>query len=62
MAPGSGLDPADVVVFNAGINQHIDFREVTAQQFEEFWRIGCFAGFLVGREAARRLVPSAGAR
>ena len=35
----------------------IDFREVTAQLFEDFWRVGCFAGFLVGREAARRLVP-----
>src|SRR5207253_1599830 len=23
---------------------------------EEFWRVGCFGGFLVGREAARRLV------
>jgi hypothetical protein len=30
---------------------------VSAAQFEELWRIGCFAGFLVGREAARRLVP-----
>ena len=57
MAPGSGRDPADVVVFNAGNNQMIDFREVTAQLFEDFWRVGCFAGFLVGREAARRLVP-----
>ena len=25
--------------------------------FEDFWRIGCFGGFLVGRETARRLVP-----
>ena len=57
MAPCSGRQPADVVVFNAGNNQKIDFREVTAQVFEEFWRVGCFAGFLVGREAARRLVP-----
>ena len=57
MAPGDGRDPADVVVFNAGNNQQIDFREVTAQLFEDFWRVGCFAGFLVGREAARRLVP-----
>jgi NAD(P)-dependent dehydrogenase (short-subunit alcohol dehydrogenase family) len=56
-APGSGRDPADVVVFNAGNNQMINFREVTAQLFEDFWRVGCFAGFLVGREAARRLVP-----
>ena len=57
MAPGNGREPADVVVFNAGNNQMIDFREVTAQLFEDFWRVGCFAGFLVGREAARRLVP-----
>ena len=57
MSPGDGRDPADLVVFNAGNNQRIDFRELTAQQFEEFWRIGCFGGFLVGREAARRLLP-----
>ena len=57
MAPGEGREAADVVVFNAGNNQHIDFREVDARLFEDFWRVGCFAGFLVGREAARRLVP-----
>jgi NAD(P)-dependent dehydrogenase (short-subunit alcohol dehydrogenase family) len=57
MAPGDGLAPADLIVFNAGNNQRIDFREVTAQQFEDLWRVGCFGGFLVGREAARRLVP-----
>jgi NAD(P)-dependent dehydrogenase (short-subunit alcohol dehydrogenase family) len=57
MAPGEGFGPADLVVSNAGNNQRIDFRELTAQQFEDFWRVGCFSGFLVGREAARRLVP-----
>jgi NAD(P)-dependent dehydrogenase (short-subunit alcohol dehydrogenase family) len=57
MTPGDGLDPADLVVFNAGNNQRIDFRELSAELFEDFWRVGCFAGFLVGREAARRLVP-----
>jgi NAD(P)-dependent dehydrogenase (short-subunit alcohol dehydrogenase family) len=57
MAPGQGRDPASVVVSNTGNNQHIPFREVSAQLFEDFWRVGCFAGFLVGREAARRLVP-----
>ena len=57
MAPGAGRDPADLVAFNAGINQKIDLRELSAKDFEEFWRIGCFGGFLVGREAARRLVP-----
>ncbi len=49
--------PADLVVFNAGNNRRIDFRELSPQLFEEFWRVGCFGGFLVGREAARRLVP-----
>ncbi len=57
MAPGKGRAPADLVVFNAGNNQMIDFRELSAAQFEAFWRVGCFAGFLVGREAAKRLVP-----
>lgn len=47
----------DLVVFNAGNNRKLNFRELTAQQFEDFWRVGCFAGFLVGREAARRMVP-----
>ena len=57
MSPGEGFEPASVVVFNAGDNRMIDFREVDAALFEAFWRVGCFAGFLVGREAARRLVP-----
>lgn len=57
MAPGNGAEPADLVVFNAGNNLRQDFREVTAESFEALWRVGCFGGFLVGREAARRLVP-----
>jgi NAD(P)-dependent dehydrogenase (short-subunit alcohol dehydrogenase family) len=56
-APPAGIEPPDVVVYNAGNNRKLDFRELSAQAFEEFWRIGCFGGFLVGREAARRLVP-----
>ena len=57
MLPGDGREPSSLVVFNAGNNQRIDFRELTAAQFEDFWRVGCFGGFLVGREAARRLAP-----
>ncbi|MBX9963979.1 MAG: SDR family NAD(P)-dependent oxidoreductase [Burkholderiales bacterium] len=57
MAAGPGLDPVDLVAHNAGNNQHIDFRELSAEQFEHFWRVGCYGGFLVGREAARRMVP-----
>jgi len=47
----------ELVVFNAGNNRRIEFTELSAKQFEDFWRVGCFGGFLVGREAARRLVP-----
>jgi len=57
MSPRSGRTPADLVVYNAGNNRRIDFRETSAETFEDFWRVGCFGGFLVGREAARRLVP-----
>ncbi len=57
MNPGPGKEPADAIVFNAGNNQVIDFRTLSAAQFEDFWRVGCYAGFLVGREAARRLAP-----
>jgi NAD(P)-dependent dehydrogenase (short-subunit alcohol dehydrogenase family) len=57
MAGGGDREPADLVVFNAGNNRRIDFRELSPQLFEDFWRVGCFGGFLVGREAARRLVP-----
>ena len=57
MSPGAGLDALDLVAYNAGNNRKLDFRELSAEMFEDFWRIGCFGGFLVGREAARRLVP-----
>jgi NAD(P)-dependent dehydrogenase (short-subunit alcohol dehydrogenase family) len=57
MSPGPGLDPVDLAVYNAGNNRKIDFLELTAEMFEDFWRVCCFGGFLVGREAARNLVP-----
>jgi NAD(P)-dependent dehydrogenase (short-subunit alcohol dehydrogenase family) len=52
-----GISPPDLVVFNAGINRPIGFRDVTVAEFEEFWRVCCLGGFIVGREAARHLVP-----
>jgi NAD(P)-dependent dehydrogenase (short-subunit alcohol dehydrogenase family) len=57
MKPVAGREAPSVVVFNAGNNARIPFRDVTAAEFEDFWRIGCYAGFLVGREAARYMVP-----
>jgi|SRR6516165_2821709 NAD(P)-dependent dehydrogenase (short-subunit alcohol dehydrogenase family) len=49
--------PADIIVFNAAHIDPHDFRTLPAQDFEDQWRIGCFGGFLTGREAARRLAP-----
>jgi NAD(P)-dependent dehydrogenase (short-subunit alcohol dehydrogenase family) len=33
-----------------------EFLEMDAAFFEDTWRVACFGGFLVGREAARRMV------
>lgn len=53
-----GCGPCEAVVFNAAtLNRPADFREISAERFEEVWRVSCFGGFLVGREAARRMVP-----
>jgi NAD(P)-dependent dehydrogenase (short-subunit alcohol dehydrogenase family) len=57
MADDAESAPADLLVFNMGNNAAVDTREMTAQHFEDSWRVGCFAGFLFGREAVRRLVP-----
>src|ERR1700751_90334 len=48
----------DLVVFNAGNNVRHDFRTMPAELFEQTWRVATSGGFLVGREAARRLAPS----
>jgi NAD(P)-dependent dehydrogenase (short-subunit alcohol dehydrogenase family) len=52
MAPGR----LELVAFNAGNNAMKDFLEMDAAFFEDTWRVACFAGFLAGREAARRMV------
>jgi NAD(P)-dependent dehydrogenase (short-subunit alcohol dehydrogenase family) len=33
--------------------------DMEAAFFEQVWRVGCFGGFLVGREAVRRMLPAA---
>jgi NAD(P)-dependent dehydrogenase (short-subunit alcohol dehydrogenase family) len=53
-------DPAvlDCVIYNAGNNVASPLRDLDVKTFEDAWRVGCFGGFLVGREAARRMVPN----
>ena len=48
----------EVAVFNAGAFVRGSILETKAAEFERCWRVGCFAGFLVGQAAARRTVSS----
>lgn len=46
-----------VVVYNAAGFTMGSILETESDQFEEMWRAASYGGFLVGREAARRMVP-----
>ena len=49
-----------LAVYNAGVNMPGRLADMDASYFEACWRIGCYGGFLFGREAARRLLPGGG--
>jgi NAD(P)-dependent dehydrogenase (short-subunit alcohol dehydrogenase family) len=52
-----GVGPVEVLVFNPGANVNFPIREMTSRVYRKVWEMACFAGFLTGREAARRMVP-----
>lgn len=56
-AEGEGGGVLDLVVYNAGNNFPKPLLETEAEFFEMVWRVGCLGGFLVGREAGRRMIP-----
>ncbi|MEE8500283.1 MAG: SDR family NAD(P)-dependent oxidoreductase [Kiloniellales bacterium] len=47
-----------LVAYNAGAYQRGGILEISAEDFERCWRIGCLGGFHVGQAAARRMVPT----
>jgi len=51
------IGPIEVMVFNIGANVRAAIAEETARRYFKVWEMACFAGFLNGREAARRMVP-----
>ena len=53
----SGIGPIAVAVANTGSNYRNSILDTPADMFEKVWRLSCYAGFLVGREAARHMVP-----
>src|SRR3546814_18904407 len=46
-----------VAVFNIGANVTFPIVETTARVYAKVWEMACFAGFLMGREAAKRMTP-----
>ena len=53
----SELGPMSVVVFNIGANVPCSIVETTARLYRKVWEMCAFAGFLVGREAAKKMIP-----
>ena len=51
------VGPIEVCVFNPGANVNFPIRDTTSRVYRKVWEMACFAGFLTGREAARRMVP-----
>lgn len=51
------VGPIEVAVFNVGANVPCSILEETARKYFKVWELACMAGFLVGREAALRMVP-----
>jgi NAD(P)-dependent dehydrogenase (short-subunit alcohol dehydrogenase family) len=47
----------EVLVHNVGGNVRESILDMTAEKFFKTWEMACMAGFLTGREAARRMVP-----
>ena len=48
--------PIEVMVFNIGANVPSSILEETARKYFKVWEMACFAGFLNGREVAKRMV------
>ena len=51
------IGQVEVCVFNIGANVRFSISDTTARVYFKVWEMGCFAGFLTGREAARRMEP-----
>jgi len=51
------IGPIEVAVFNIGANVNFSITETTSRVYRKVWEMGCFAGFLLGRESARVMIP-----
>ena len=49
------VGPVEVAVFNIGANVNFPIAETTVRVYTKVWEMACLGGFLMGREAARRM-------
>jgi short-subunit dehydrogenase len=52
----STIAPIEVMVFNIGANSPMSILTETARRYTKMWEMACLAGFLCGREVAKRMV------
>lgn len=51
------VGPVEVAVFNIGANVNFLIAEMSVRVYAKVWEMACLAGFLMGREAAKRMGP-----
>jgi NAD(P)-dependent dehydrogenase (short-subunit alcohol dehydrogenase family) len=51
------IGPIEVCLYNAGSNVAKPLLDTTEKLFFKTWELACYGGFLVGREAAKYMVP-----
>ena len=49
--------PIEVAVFNIGANVRFTIAETTERVYRKVWEMGALAGFLMGREVAKAMLP-----
>jgi NAD(P)-dependent dehydrogenase (short-subunit alcohol dehydrogenase family) len=49
--------PLAAVIFKVGANVQFPILETSERVFRKVWEMACYAGFLSGRDAARRMLP-----
>ncbi|HWA59865.1 MAG TPA: SDR family NAD(P)-dependent oxidoreductase [Caulobacteraceae bacterium] len=60
IAEADADQPLEAVIFNVGANVNFPVTETTERVFRKVWEMACYAGFLTGREAAKRLLARGG--
>jgi len=60
LAEADAAAPLEVCIYNVGGNVRFPLLETTERVFRKVWEMGCYSGFLTGREAARLMLARGG--